>query len=266
LSAQLEQRKDAELAEGDAQRLAQAAIADIDPSDLQLPVIKIIQQMSKENTNGDAEPGTFFNTVTSESYGDELEFVIVRYAKGRFYVHNRDQEDERSFVANGKVAPDTWPEQYAGKTFVDIPDAEEQWKARSNAGEQEWGKGPPIVTTHNFVGFVADEPGVPARLGFSRTSAPAAKKVLSILSFSNREAWDSTFKFKLIPETKRNKTFYVAKSAQGAQTDVETRGAAQQLAALIEKAGSFALTGDEVEDADKSKGEKPQAPAGGVKV
>jgi hypothetical protein len=258
--------KGTSLIPADEQALAAAGVADIDSEDLVLPVIQITQQLSRPVTDGKVASGHFFNSVTGRDYGDEIEFVIVRYGKGRFYVHNRDEDDERTYVANGPVAPDTWPEQYAGQNFADIPEAEEQWKERSNAGEIEWGKGPPIVTTHNFVGFALDEPGQPARIGLSRTSAPAAKKILTAMRFSRRSPWASSFKLSLKERTVRDKPFYVVQAEQGDQTESEIGDSAKELAAAIQEAGAFALNGEEVEDADKTKAAKPETPAGGVAV
>lgn len=265
-----EEQVGTDLIPADEKALAEAGIADIDSEDLVLPVISITQQLSKAVTDKKVESGHFYNSVTGTDYGDEIEFVIVRYGKGRFYVHNRDKDDERTYVANGPVAPDSWPEEYAGQNFADIPDAEEQWKARANDenDDHEWGHGPPIVTTHNYVGFVIDEPGLPGRIGLSRTSAPAAKKINTILKFSGRSPWASSIKLSLVERTVRNKPFFVVQATQGSQNSPEIGDSAKNLAQAIQQAGAFALTGEEVEDPDKApaKGEQPATPKGGVNV
>jgi hypothetical protein len=253
-------------AEVDEGLLAAQGLAQIDDADLVLPVIKLTQQLSRPVTDGKVSSGHFFNATAGKDYGEELEFIIVAYAKGRFYVHNRDKDDERTFVASGPVAPDTWPEEYAGQTFADIPDAEEQWKVRSNSGEIQWGKGPPIVTTHNFVGFPVDEPGSAARIGLSRTSAPTARKILTAMRMSQRPQWASTFVLSTKNREKGGKPFYIVQAEQGRQTTPEEVEAAKLLAYQIQQAGQFALTGEEVEDADKAATAKPKAPAGGVSV
>jgi hypothetical protein len=268
VSTELTETPDAKaLAERDAE-LAAGAVAGIDKQDLVLPAIKPTQSLTREVVDGEVEAGVWFNTVTGEDYGKELEFVIVGYAKGRFYVHNRNEDGERTYVASGDTAPDSWPEEYAGRKFVDIEDAEEVWKKRANDpdDDHEFGKGPPITTTHNYVGFVLSEPGLPARLGLSRTSAPAAKKINTILRFGNRSPWASAIKLSLELREVRNKPFYVAKATQGSQSPPEVIEAAQKLAYEVQQAGAFALDGTEVEDADKGASEKPKTPAGGVAV
>lgn len=265
MSTELEERSAAELATLD-ESAASDIVGAIDDEDLQLPVIQITQQLSRAVTDGKVDSGHFFNNVTGKDYGDELSFIIVAYQKGRFYVHNRDKPDEQTFVANGPVAPDTWPSEYAGKTFADIPEAEEQWKERSNAGEIEWGKGPPIVTTHRFVGLAADDLDSPAAISLSRTSAPAAKKILSAIRWSRRAPYSSTFTLKLVGREKGGKPFYAAQATQGEQATDEQVSAAQELFAAIKQAGAFSLTGEEAATEDAPGQAKPETPAGGVEV
>lgn len=264
----LAEKQGTDVAAYDEKALAAGAIAGIDQEDLVLPVIKITQQLSREVTDGNAESGHFINSVTGEDYGDSLDFVIVGYNKGRFLVHNRDEDDEKTYVASGPIAPDSWPPEYAGKAFADIPDAEEQWKARANDPEDphEWGRGPVIVTTHNYVGFSTSDPGMPARIGLSRTSAPAAKKINTLLKFSQRAPWASAVTIYLVGDAKGGKPYYVAKAKQGPQSDADTVESAKALAHQVQEAGAFALDGSEVEEADKAGTAKPKAPAGGVSV
>jgi hypothetical protein len=249
----------------DEAALAEQAVSGIDSKDLVLPVIQMTQQLSRAVTDGNAESGHFYNTVTGEDYGDSIEFVIVGYAKGRFLVYGRDTDEERTYVASGDVAPDSWPEEYAGQAFVDIPDAEEQWRARANDrnDSHEWGSGPPIVTTHNFVGFVTSEPSMPARVSISRTSAPAAKKILTALRFSGRAPWASTFNLAIDSREKRNKPYFVITAQQGQQTTPDQVESAQALASSIQEAGAFAL---DPADAAEDKSAKPKTPDGGVAV
>lgn len=255
-----------ELAVKDEQALVAGAIAGIDEHDLVLPAIQPTQALSNAVTDGKAEAGHFYNTVTGRDYGDEIEFVIVGYQKGRFLVHNRGEDDERSYVASGDVAPDGWPKEYAGKAFVDIPDAEESWRARANDPEDshEWGRGPIIATTHNFVGFELSDDGLPAKLGLSRTSAPAAKKILTALRFSGRAPWASTFILKTVSRSKGTKAYFVVQAEQGRTTEAAEIEQAQTLAAQIQQAGAFALEAPS-DDAVETTA-KPKKPEGGVDV
>lgn len=261
----LAEKEGQELVAADA-AAAEEFVANVDDEDLQLPVIQLTQQLSRAVTDGKVDSGHWFNNVTGRDYGDELEFIIVAYQKGRFYVHNRDKQDEQSFVASSSVVPDTWPDQYVGQAFADVSDAEEQWKARVNAGEIEWGKGPPIVTTHNFVGLAVDDLDSPARIGLSRTSAPAAKKVLSAIRWSRKAPYASVFKFKLVGREKGGKPFYAAQAEQVRATEDSEVETAKDLFAAIKQAGAFALTGEEASSDTPDAGAKPETPKGGVSV
>lgn len=272
MSTDLEKQPGAELTAQQEQDLIAKIVGKIDESDLVLPAIKITQQMTTEVAKGNVPAGIFLNTVTGEEYGSTIEFVVVDYNRGRFYVANRGEDNEQSYVASGEVAPDNWPEEFAGKVFADIPEAEEQHKARSNAGEIPWGRGPAIVTTHNFVGFVKTqgedgevEYSAPARLGLSRTSAPAAQKILSTMRFGGKAPWANAYKLTLNQDEKGGKVYYSASAVQGSQSDAPTVAHAQKLAVLVAQSGEVRLDGSEVDDADKPAA-APATPEGGVKI
>lgn len=252
-----------ELAKRD-EELAANALAGIQKEDLQLPVIKVTQQLSREVTDGDAESGHFVNTLTGEDLGDNIELVVCHYFRGRFYAPREGEFEGRTFVAGGDTAPSTWPAEYAGQKFVDIPDAEETYRERVNAGDIEWGRGPKITTTHNYIGYLLDDPGIPVRVSLMRTSAPAARKINTLISFGNRSPWNAAIKLETeLRQDKQQRPFYVVKATQGRQTSADEISAAQTLALEAQNA-SFQLTGDE-QLAD-SKTPKAKTPAGGIDV
>lgn len=246
------------------EELAAGALAGIHKEDLQLPVIKVTQQLSREVTDGDAESGHFVNTLTGEDLGSEIELVVCHYFRGRFFAPREGEFEGRTFVAGGDTAPSTWPAQYAGQKFVDIPDAEESYRERVNAGEIEWGRGPSITTTHNYIGFLLDDPGIPVRVSLMRTSAPAARKINTLISFGNRSPWNAAIKLEAeLRQDKQQRPFYVVKATQGRQTTAEEISQAQTLA-LEAQSAAFQLTGDE--QLAENKSDKPKTPAGGIEV
>lgn len=243
--------------------LAQAALAGIHKEDLQLPVIKVTQQLSREVTDGDVESGHFVNTLTGEDLGTEIELVVCHYFRGRFFAPREGEFEGRTFVAGGDTAPSTWPAEYAGQKFVDIPDAEETYRDRVNSGEIEWGRGPAITTTHNYIGYLLSDPGVPVRVSLMRTSAPAARKINTLISFGNRSPWNAAIKLEAeLRQDKQQRPFYVVKATQGRQTSADEIAAAQNLAIEAQSA-AFQLTGDE-QLADSPS--KPKTPKGGIDV
>jgi hypothetical protein len=234
-SKDLEQAKPggelAELSEAE-QALVAGVKEQIDPSTLVLPAIKLTHSLTQEVQDGDVEAGTYINSLTKQVYGTDVPFVVCGLYKGRFY-----SDDTGTYVARGDVAPDSWPEEYANKPFADIPDAEERWKADSNAGEHPWGSGPPISTTYNFVGFVpGDESGLPLRLSLMRSSAPAANK-LKTLVFSLRAPWDRVFKLRVKRGiNKHQQPYFASDIATGDAIEPEDRQKAVEIATHFRQA------------------------------
>jgi len=226
--------------------LVQGVKGRVDKADLVLPAIKLTHSLTREVEDGDVSPGVYINSLTKKDYGDDVPFVVCGIYKGRFF------SDERgTFVARGDVAPDNWPEEYAGQPFADIPDAEEQWKLQANAEGGAWGQGPPISTTHNFVGFVVgDDSDLPLRLSLMRSSEPAAKK-LKTLVVSLRAPWDRAFQLRVRRGlNKEQKPFYATDVAAGESLSPEDRQRAVKLATEFrnaEQSGAIQETGDEAE-------------------
>lgn len=239
------QAEPGELAElsADEQALVESVKGRIDRSDLVLPAIKLTHSLTREVQDGDVQAGLYINSLTKAVYGDDVPFVVCGIYKGRFY-----SDDTGTYVARGDVAPGNWPEEYANQPFADIPDAEEQWKIQANNGG-EWGSGPPIATTHNFVGFVVgDDSDLPLRLSLMRSSKPAADK-LKTLVVSLRAPWDRVFQLRVRKGlNKQQQPFYATDIASGDPITPEDRQKAVKLATEFrnaESAGTIQEAGDE---------------------
>lgn len=259
-SSELEQHQAGELEQlsADEQALVESVKGRIDRSELVLPAIKLTHSLTREVQDGDVQAGLYINSLTKQVYGDDVPFVVCGIYKGRFF-----SDDRGTFVARGDVAPSNWPEEYAGQPFADIPDAEEQWKVKANEGG-EWGSGPPIATTHNFVGFVVgDESDLPLRLSLMRSSKPAADK-LKTLVVSLRAPWDRVFQLRVRRGlNKQQQPYYATDIAAGDPISPEDRQKAVQLATEFqraEQAGAIQETGDEGEA--KPGRSKPKAKEG----
>jgi hypothetical protein len=245
----LEQQQSAELEQlsAEEQALVESVKGRIDRSELVLPAIKLTHSLTREVQDGDVDAGLYINSLTKQVYGDDVPFVVCGIYKGRFF-----SDDRGTFVARGDVAPSNWPEEYAGQAFADIPDAEEQWKIQANEGG-EWGSGPPIATTHNFVGFVVgDDSDLPLRLSLMRSSKPAADK-LKTLVVSLRAPWDRVFQLRVRRGlNKQQQPYYATDIAAGDTISPEDRQKAVKLATEFQRAeqsGTIAETGDEGEAA-----------------
>lgn len=197
MAQELEQQEAAMLAElEDMERqAAEASRSALADERIQVPLLAKVQGTSK-NPPKEAKLGDFVNTVTGAVYGNDIEFLIAVYNRGRFMVE-LDEDGERTgrtFVAgNDSVVPGNWPEQYRGRVFADLPEAEETFKQNVNDGVHQWGHGPLINTTYNFTGVVTrsavtDEEPIPVRLSMMRSDVPAARTIITMLK-SQRTMW-----------------------------------------------------------------------------
>jgi hypothetical protein len=116
-----------------------------------------------------------------------------------------------------------------------------------NNNVREWGSGPPIRTTYNYVGFRPEEPDVPIRLSLMRTSAPAAKKINTLLRFE-KQNWDRVIELKAEERADgRGRPYFVHTIRRGRPTSAEEKQTAIDFALAIRQAGGGRLAGDDAE-------------------
>lgn len=227
------------------QALIAANQQEVDQTEFVIPILKLAQPLTDEVTAGKARPGEYVLPLTGESFPGPIEVIISSKGKGRF---KPGTKGARTLVAyDTATVPDTWGDDpFVGQPFSEHPDAEEQYKARVDAKEQEWGSGPPIQTTFNFTGYIVGS-DVPVRLSLRRTSAPAARKWNTLLdAVLNGRYWDKVFV--LDAEQKKNDqgAFYVATVELGRATSVEEKQRAIKLATAVRKQ-AVRTVGDEAD-------------------
>lgn len=246
---------------------------EFDGGDFAVPILKIGQPLTKEvqDDNTPAQAGDFINTLTGDSLGTEIEFIVSYYQKGRFAV---DRKTDRAYVAFGDTIPEAWGdfvgESFVGTRFDAHPDAEERYKERVNNKEIEWGKGPAISTTHNYTGLaivaVRDEEDQPTdevelqpvRLSLQRTNMPAVRKINSLRQMSLRAPkmfWDRVFVFSTEKKQFTKGTAHLLTPRLGRATSDAEKTAAVEL--------SLAVAAGRVSDnsSSDSAADKPSEPA-----
>lgn len=231
----------------------------------QTPILKLCQSLTNEVQSGEAEEGEFFNTLTGESYGTQVDFIVAYYQRGRAM----SLKDGRYFVSIGEdLIPESWADavgqEFVGTRFDEHPDAEEQYRARVQRKEHEWNSGPAISTTYNYTGLVipsADAVGeenqedvepLPVRLTFARITKDAHTKIQSLkkaTSLRNKDFWAVVFT--LTTETKSYGRFnpYIVKVKKGRSTTDNEQAQALQLALAV--AGGRVQSNDEVASEDR---------------
>lgn len=227
------------------------------------------QSLTKEVKAGDAEAGEFFNTLTTESYGTQVEFIVSAFQPGR----SASIKDGRyrnvisqDLIPDDQFWKDLLGEEFVGTRFDEHPDAEEQYKKRVNAGEIEWGKGPLISTTYNYTGLVLVPPiegdedtepePMPVRISFLRSTKPAHDKLRQLKQslLRNKAFWDVVFEFSTESKTFGRNDSFIVNVRKTRLTTPDERGIASQLALA-------AVGGRTIDNEQDAGGDAPSAPA-----
>jgi hypothetical protein len=235
----------------------------------QTPILKIGQPLTREVTAEQAEPGEFINTLTGESLGDKVEFIVSYYQRGRFAA---DRDTGRAYTAFGDTIPPHWAElvgdEFVGTPFAEYPDAEEVYKERVNAKEIEWGKGPLVSTTHNFTGLALVpsleedvEPDLqPVRLSLQRTNVPMVRKWRSLIkSKRNSSIWDYVYNLSTFAKPFPRGTTYLLDVKLGRPTNPDEKSVAIELAQAV---AAGRVSDNAASDGAQDKVSEPDAKGG----
>lgn len=207
------------LAELEQQEAALAAAGKADLASFATTTPRIdVRQGTSKNAPDAANLGDFFNGVTGAVFGKSIEFLVAEAHKGRFLSDKRSPDGKTYGAGNTPVVPDHWPEQYRGKVFAELPEAQETYSRLVNEGQIQWEKGPAIVDSFNFTGFVTAagdyevEP-FPVRLSIKATNKHArqsASKAGTLLR-GLPALWSKALRFESQRFTNQNdEPFYVA--------------------------------------------------------
>jgi hypothetical protein len=183
---------------------------DVDASNLILPRVKITQAMSGERTNGLSEAGSFFNTLTNESYGSSLRFIPVHPFMNRVLLV-RDQR--RTDAENLLGVPFSEGDGLKCKSLDMVHGVGEPGIACAECPLSQWreGRQPPICSEVYNLGALTED-GDFIILQFQRSSAKAGKQLFSMLRFAGPTAlpWSHFYSAATHEETIKGKgTFAV---------------------------------------------------------
>ncbi len=267
MSTELETQQAAELAavealEAEAAASARSSLAD---ERIRVPMIAPVQGTTKNPPKG-STGGDFVNTVTGTVYGPEIEMLIAVYNRGRTYAPKDPETGKRTgewYVAGPEaIVPNDWPEEFRGRVFAELPEAEETFKRNANDRVHPWGSGPPITTTYNFTGYVVksaaeDEEPIPVRLSLSRTSTRAARTLITMLK-AQRSFWAKAIQLSTKREESVDGPYYVVQvGSYGAEPTLAQRKAAAELHLAAEQLGLAEVGDPEGEHVDSSADEQP---------
>lgn len=230
-----------------------------------IPRLKVAQSLTAEVVEEEAEVGELIHSLTGESYGENVSLIIVDSFKGRSW---RDPETRMFYTANREtIVP--WEEHPCfGEHFADCPDAEEVYRAAVRANEKDWGRGPGISTTYNFVGLIVGEEGVdtfPVRLTLQRSSAKEGRNLATLLTIA-RAPWDSLYEVSTSKTRSKAGDPYIAvRVKKGRRTTDEEKQAAIEWAQTLHGAGQVAYD-DTASDQDGQVTPQEPARTGGLAV
>ena len=188
-----------------------------DYSDFVLPRIKLMQPMSSEVVDGDAIPGDWLNTLSGQSYGTKLDFVVVSRWKSRtLFGENRDDEPLcRSPNGIRSVEGD--------HCATSCPYDAHIWRDKIP---------PACAEALNYLIIPHDEQ-FPAIVSFMRSSYIAGRTLNTLLEASwSKVAWAWKYELVSVKKTGPKGTYYIA-SVRKKIVDgkpVETNEEMQQLA------------------------------------
>lgn len=230
-----------------------------------VPILSVVQGTSKNPPEG-AKNGDFYNALTGDVFGADIDLLVVTYHRGRFFVEKdaNGKRTGRTFAAGtDPVVPQFWPDQFKGRVFAELPEAEERYAEMANDGQIEWGSGPPIQTTYNFTGFVVrpeleDAEPFPVRLPVKSTSAKAGKAIIRALA-PLRNYWQRSVR--LTTDRKTNaagEPFYAVEFEGFADAPSDYyRAAALELYAVANQVGIREVGGDADAPAATPPGDGP---------
>lgn len=250
-----------------AAALAAQNQAEANPDEFQIPLLKVAQPLTAEVSDGLASPGDFVLSLTGESFGPEIEFVVAGKSKGRFKPAVKGDRNSRTLVADGPIC--NWPgDPHYGEPFTEHPDAQEQYSKRVNEGQQEWGSGPPIQTTANYTGFVVGS-DVPVRLSVRKTNKHAngvVRKWDTILDAVLRgNYWQQVFTLSTTQEQNASgDRYYVLNVKQGRPTTPQEQVQAVKLSTVLRSNANVRTVGEDGDEAARPA--VAPAAAGGAEV
>lgn len=183
----------------------------LDATDFVPPRIKVVQAMSKENTDQKARVGDFFNTLTGESYGPELRFVPIAPFKQRvFLVRNERRDDYDEALTSVGLAPLSEGQGLKCRSLDTYQGVGEPGILCNDCPLAHWGPGnrPPFCTeTYNVAAI--NELGELMFLGFQKSSAKVGKRLFSALRLRREAPWVFTYEAKTTMTTNEKGTFAV---------------------------------------------------------
>jgi len=155
----------------------------LDPGDLIMPRVKLLQAQSTEVADGEGKPGDFLNTLTTINYGPTLRFVPISPFKQRiFLVRSEKRAVVNAALAEGgleELGPDA--EGLRCRSYDMIHGTGSPGIACEACPLSKWDDLTPPLCTETYNVAAATDEGELIVLSFSRSSARVGKQLFSMI-------------------------------------------------------------------------------------
>ena len=192
---------------------------DEDAGDMIIPRIKVIQTLSPERKEGEANEGDIINSLTKDKYNDKV-FVPV------FKFNNNIEWKDRSEGGGIKcIARD-------GRTGEESDGSRKicaQCRRCEFDNSKQGREAVPKCTKYiNFFGFISGEP-MPIILSFAKTNFAEGKKLYSLAKVTMQNMWNHGYKLSNKLMAKNGNEWHIITVQSAGETSEEDRAFAANL-------------------------------------
>lgn len=181
------------------------------PQDFVPPRVKVVQQMSKEAADKEADPGDFYNTLTGENYGSTIRVQPILPFMQRILLVRKEKRDkvEDKLTPLGIALPEG--DGLMCRSIDMIQGRGTPGIACETCPLAQWDEDerkPPLCTeTYNVAAM--DEIGGLVVLSFSKSAAKVGRRLFSAIRMRPGHPWASIFEFTTKQERNDLGNFYV---------------------------------------------------------
>lgn len=187
--------------------------------DLIIPRIKVINALSPERIEGEAQEGDVINSLTKESVVGKRFIPLKQYYSNIWWNPDRNEDNRifcRSFdgrIGNGDNG-----------TLACAQCKKNQWDNTKVGKDAQ-----PVCTSYlNFLGFFEDDP-MPVVLSFSKTNYNEGKKMLSIARSLRASLWNYGYMLTGKKVSKDRNVWYIIEPKLAGDTTPEQRALGLEL-------------------------------------
>ena len=179
----------------------------LDAGDLILPRVKVVQAMSQEAADKKAAPGDFYNTLTGENLGPEINFIPIITFKQRVLLV---RQERRKAIEEALGAELSEGDGLKCRSYDMASGIGEPGIACGTCPLSAWGEGntPPLCTeTYNVAALSED--GDLIILSFSKSGAKTGKRLFSMLRLATGAPWRRVYQAKTTQQRNELGNFFV---------------------------------------------------------